>query len=110
MRRNSGLQMVDANYRVVTRLKSEYRGVPVHEEYMATYHPSLRDLPPEEFYGVLVLEKMGSDGLLSLLLCIKEFGLTAEFEASEVEKSLGMLAKQSIGDKRQIGIGPSEAD
>jgi hypothetical protein len=75
MRRKSGLKMMDADGREVARLMSEYRGPPIEEQYMWTYHPSSRDLPPEHIYGVFVLDNSLPECSPNLLTAIRGYGL-----------------------------------
>lgn len=96
MRRKSGLKSIGDDGCVASRLRSEYRGPPVDEVYMWTYHPSSRDLPPEHIYGVFVLEDTGPDGLITLLSIMKEYGLQLEYNASDLEQGLESLRRQRI--------------
>lgn len=94
MRRKSGLKMITAERRIVASLKSEYRGAPVKEDYMWTYHPASRDLPPNDIYGVFLLERTGPDGLHSLITSIEECGFVPEYTSEEFRESVRQLAKQ----------------
>jgi hypothetical protein len=78
MRRKSGLKMMGADGREVARLMSEYRGPPVEEQYISTYHPSSRDLPPEHTYGVFVLDNSSPECLPNLLTAIRGYGFKLE--------------------------------
>lgn len=91
MRRKSGLKMVDANGRAVGYLKSEYRGQPISEEYMWTYHPSSRNLPPDAIYGVFELHKTGPSGLQKLIDAITMAGLSVQYEMVDLAQSLAHL-------------------
>jgi hypothetical protein len=94
MRRKSGLKMIGSDGHVVASLKSEYRGAPVKKDYMWTHQPSSRDLPPDDIYGVFVLERLGPDGLRNLLKVMEEHGLTPEYDPVESEQSLQLLTRQ----------------
>jgi hypothetical protein len=94
MRRKAGLQMIGSDGRVTARLKSEYRGPPVEEDYMWNYHPASRDLPPDDCFGVFVLERTGPSGLRNLMRGMGEYGLTLQYSAEGLEQSLQLLAKQ----------------
>ncbi len=91
MRRRSGPKMFDPSGHVTARLKSEYRGAPVEEDYMWTYHPAFRDLPPDDCFGIFVLERTVSDGLHNLMRTMEEYGMVLQYTPAELERSLQQL-------------------
>ena len=94
MRRKSGLKMTASDKRVMASLKSEYCGTPVEEEFMWTYHPPSRDLPPDGIFGSFALERTGPHGLDSLVESMKACGFVPEYAAEEYGQSVQHLTKQ----------------
>ena len=102
MRRKSGLKMIDAARHATASLKSEYRGPSVEDDYMWTYHPSSRDLPPEHIFGVFTLERTIPDGLRILLKVMAEYGLTLEYSPLEFDQNIQVFTKQLTTDAKEI--------
>ena len=94
MRRKSGLKMIAPDGRVMACLKSDYRGAAVKEEYMWTYYPASRDLPPNDIFGVFLLERTGPDGLHNLINSMEACGFVSEYSSEEFRESVRQLAKQ----------------
>jgi hypothetical protein len=83
MRRTSGLKMRDVEGRAIASLMSKYRGKPVANSWAWNHIPSSRDLPPEDVYGVFVLERSALERFDEILRIIKEYGLTPEYDLAE---------------------------
>ena len=81
MRRSSGLKMTTSDGRILARLKSEYCGPPVEEDYMWTYHPPSRDLPSDKIFATFVLESCGPDGINLLVKSMELCGFKPEHNA-----------------------------
>lgn len=94
MRRKSGLKMIGVDGRVTWCLKSDYRGEPIEDEDLWTYHPSTRDLLPDKIFGVFVLKETGPDGLRNLITTLEEYGLTLQYSRAELERSLQPFVKR----------------
>jgi hypothetical protein len=97
MRRSSGLKMIAPDEHAMACLRSEYCGTPMEEDYMWTYHPPSRDLPPDSVFGSFVLARTGPNGLDNLIESIEACGFVPEYEAEEFGQSLRHLAKQPVG-------------
>lgn len=97
IRQKSGLKMLGEDSRIAMRMKSEYRGeMKIDEPYSWTYHPSSRDLPVDDFYGVYILEKTGPQGLQDLINSIKEYGLVFQSDKQELADAFTFLKKQPV--------------
>ena len=80
----------------MARMRSEYRGDPIERPYAWTHYPPSMDLPPDDFYGVFILEKTGPDGLTVLLRVFQDFGLTVKCDSESLTDSLVFLQKQAV--------------
>lgn len=101
IRQKSGLKMYGTDDRVAIVLKSEYRGAKVIDEpYAWKYHPSSRDVPVEDFYGVYILEKTGPQGLDDIIKAINAYGLTIRCNEQDKEDAFIFLEKQAISNGR----------
>lgn len=103
MRRKSGLKMVRSDGRTVGYLKSEYRGPVTVNPRAWDFHPQTRDLPPDDVYGVFVLERTGPDVLRNLIQTLLEYGLTPEYDSIELEKCLELLDHQCVNKNASDG-------
>jgi hypothetical protein len=56
-----------------------------------TYHPSSRNLRPDDIFGVFVLEKTEPDGLRNLMTTMEDYGLALQYSPAELEQSLQAL-------------------
>jgi len=99
IRQKSGLKMLGIDGRTAICLKSEYRGQEeIDEPYAWTYHPSSRDLPVNDFYGVFILEKTGPQGLRDIIKAINEFGLTIRCSEQDKADAFVFLEKQQVSE------------
>jgi len=97
IRQKSGLKMLGEDGRIAMYMKSEYRGLEkIDEPYGWTYHPSSRDLPVSDFYGIFVLEKTGSQGLHDIVSAINKCGLTINCNEHDKAEALTFLEKQNV--------------
>lgn len=94
MRRKSGLRLIGSDGRVMARLKSEYRGVTIEEDYSWSYHPSSRGLPADDCFFVFLLDRLVPDGIRALILAMEEHGMVPVYSTGELEQNLKLLARR----------------
>jgi hypothetical protein len=97
MRQKSGLTMIE-NEKVVIRLKSDYRGEldEYNKDWRKAYNPSQTDLPVDNFYCIVTLEKTGLQGFKDLIQALEKNNIKLDYDEQEMISIREFLHKQKI--------------